>query len=367
MGPHINISSGNISSVCPGTAASWPGSSYNPAFPSIEEGHTSTRNAQGKFQREGLLGPLDDYLLQPLQNGSYFEIKVTKAEMSLSLDDKLHSLKPCSSTCNNLWDGFGRWRNDTWRPYLEKSYNWSLPANHSSSGTFWVYGDSLGVRFYHSISSRALCKKLYLKCKNSYNWLYPVTTEQESRKKNDSLDFRAEKVLKAIRGVLNTRELQQSSSILLLNLGLHYPVSVNFTTFQKVIGEVINLLKETQVDSQGKEGLMYKAKIIWKSTTALCKHHGKKFNPTDSRFLTPQQVLLFSAYALSAMCQAGFDVIDVYPMTDSYPGGTLANDVVHYPDKVFSTLETLFEKYTVNRIQRIGTDDSKIRIRRCTS
>ncbi|XP_022800409.1 uncharacterized protein LOC111338234 [Stylophora pistillata] len=324
-------------------------------------------NAQGKFQREGLLGPLDDYLLQPLQNGSYFEIKVTKAEMSLSLDDKLHSLKPCSSTCNNLWDGFGRWRNDTWRPYLEESYNWSLPANHSSSGTFWVYGDSLGVRLYQPISSRALCKKLYLKCKNSYNWLYPVTNVQESRKKNDSLDFRAEEVLKAIRGVLNTTELQQTSSILLLNLGLHYPVSVNFSTFQKVIGEVINLLKETQVDSKGKEGLKYKAKIIWKSTTALCKHNGKKFNPTDSRFLTPQRVLLFSAYAMSAMCQAGFDVIDVYPMTESYPGGTLANDVVHYPNKVFSALETLFEKYTANRIQRIGTDDNKIRIRRCTS
>ena len=58
--------------------------------------------------------------------------------------------------------------------------------------------------------------------------------------------------MKAIRSVLNTTELQQPSSVLLLNLGLHYPVSVNFTTFQKVVGQVINLLKETQVDLQGK-------------------------------------------------------------------------------------------------------------------
>ena len=70
---------------------------------------------------------------------------------------------------------------------------------------------------------------------------------------------------------------------------------------------------------------------------------------------------------MSAMCEAGFDVIDVYPMTDSYPGGTLANDVVHYPNKVFNTLETLLENYKANRNQRIGTDDSKRRIGRCTS
>ena len=43
-------------------------------------------NAQGKFQREGLLGPLDDYLVQPLQSGRPLEINVTKAETNFSLD-----------------------------------------------------------------------------------------------------------------------------------------------------------------------------------------------------------------------------------------------------------------------------------------
>ena len=43
-------------------------------------------NAQGKFQREGLLGPLDDYLLRPLQNGRPLEINVTKAETNFSSD-----------------------------------------------------------------------------------------------------------------------------------------------------------------------------------------------------------------------------------------------------------------------------------------
>ena len=97
-------------------------------------------------------------------------------------------------------------------------------------------------------------------------------------------DFRPEKVLNAIRDVLHTTDLQQPSSVLLLNLGLHYPYSLNFTTFQKVLGMVINLLKETK----------YKAKVIWKSTTAIFKHKGTKFNPTDKRFLTPQVSAYFS-------------------------------------------------------------------------
>ena len=46
-----------------------------------------------------------------------------------------------------------------------------------------------------------------------------------------------------------------------------------------------------------------------------------------------QRVALFSAFATSAMCNAGFDVIDVYPISDAYPNGTL--DHVHYEPRAF--------------------------------
>ena len=68
---------------------------------------------------------------------------------------------------------------------------------------------------------------------------------------------------------------------------------------------------------------------------------------------------------MTAMCEAGFDVIDLYPMTDSNPVGTL--DVVHYPNKVFDTVETLLERYKMNNNQRLGMNERKRRIRRCTS
>ena len=151
-----------------------------------------------------------------------------------------------------------------------------------------MYGDSLGLRLFNSIRSRDLCTKLYSNCKNSYNWLYPTRNDKPVNNTRDNLDFRPEIVLNAIRSVLNTTDLQQPSSVLLLNLGLHYTRSVNFTTFQRVIGDVIDLLKEKTIDSQGKEVLKLKARVIWKSTTALCKHKQRYHNPTDKRFLTPQ-------------------------------------------------------------------------------
>ena len=65
------------------------------------------------------------------------------------------------------------------------------------------------------------------------------------------------------------------------------------------------------------------------------------------------------------MCQAGFDVIDVYPMTDSYPSGT--DDVVHYPNHVFNSVETLLEKYKALNNKELGENENKTRIKHCIS
>ena len=66
---------------------------------------------------------------------------------------------------------------------------------------------------------------------------------------------------------------------------------------------------------------------------------------------------------MSAMCQAGFDVIDVYPMTDSNPEA--AADNVHYRHEVFDTMETMLEKYKILNNSDISTVQSKRRIKRC--
>ena len=66
---------------------------------------------------------------------------------------------------------------------------------------------------------------------------------------------------------------------------------------------------------------------------------------------------------MSAMCQAGFDVVDVYPLTDSYPGATL--DEVHYPKGVFDAMETMLEKYKVHNNTPEHINATERRIKRC--
>ena len=45
-----------------------------------------------------------------------------------------------------------------------------------------------------------------------------------------------------------------------------------------------------------------------------------------------QRVGLYNALATSLMCQAGLEVLDVYPFTRSYPGGTGGPEVAHYKE-----------------------------------
>ena len=50
------------------------------------------------------------------------------------------------------------------------------------------------------------------------------------------------------------------------------------------------------------------------------------------------------------MCNAGIDILDVYPMSESYPSGTGINkqkpwDAVHFEDHTFTAVENLLEDY----------------------
>ena len=60
-------------------------------------------------------------------------------------------------------------------------------------------------------------------------------------------------------------------------------------------------------------------------------------------FIKLQRVKLFNAYATSAMCKAGIEVVDMFPITDSYPEGTY--DVVHYHPPASQPLVALLEEH----------------------
>ena len=77
-----------------------------------------------------------------------------------------------------------------------------------------------------------------------------------------------------------------------------------------------------------------------------------------------QRILLYNAFATWRMCQAGFQVLDVFPITDSYPQGTgthggngpVKNDIVHYSNLAFRPAEDVLERYFSPK----GTQNTKV-------
>ena len=124
-------------------------------------------------------------------------------------------------------------------------------------------------------------------------WIYYAHNKGLNVALERNLDFRPQKVIETITDVLRTPEMQQEESTLLLNLVLHFARSINFTTYQKLIDDLILVLKGKRFP-QGERISKYPAKIIWKSSTAVCQEKYAIHRLTQLRFLTSQVCLHFA-------------------------------------------------------------------------
>ena len=70
-------------------------------------------------------------------------------------------------------------------------------------------------------------------------------------------------------------------SLFVLNLGIHYTLTINFTTYQQLIDDVIQILLDREV------GLGSRAKVVWKTTTST-DSEGLPVHWTMRRFYTGQ-------------------------------------------------------------------------------
>jgi hypothetical protein len=139
--------------------------------------------------------------------------------------------------------------------------------------------------------------------------------------------------LNQYREILGKPEMNNKDSAFLFNMGVHYPISLSFTSFKKVLDEVIQLLHALDdVSNDGKTdsstshvvkhtkrhnvteanikleessireeeevqtARRYKGYVIWKSTTAIEKEKVDRFpgglNLTALRFYTNQVIKL---------------------------------------------------------------------------
>jgi hypothetical protein len=139
------------------------------------------------------------------------------------------------------------------------------------------------MRLHRSLIQKLLCKEILMSCRLTYSWAYPLPRGQQSlgTSLTDDFGFRPNIILNSIRNALRDSLVKRPHSLLVLNLGLHYPATINFTTFEKLIGDVIVVLRDHE------KGLGSNVTVIWKTTTSIRKENEKPpRNGTPYRFLT---------------------------------------------------------------------------------
>lgn len=313
------------------------------------EGWFIKGNSQGKYQPNSALPSNEKAFLEDKFNHDLlFEIKEANTSMFEFFKNNLRDIYD-TPTCFS-WDGFGQWIDgNNWMPDISEPFKYKTDLNRTTGrGVFWIYGDSIGDFLYRSMSKSPLCSEVFNDCRRTYNWIYniPDGNIKVASAKNDDQDFDIDRVERELLAVLQDDELDYSSAVL-LNYGLHFVQDIPLGSFEEMIDRIVGTLKRYN-------GNPNHAKVIWKSTTALQKW--KYGNPETNarhnvgiRFLTSQRVELFNALSTSKMCEAGIDVIDVYPMTYSYPNGTGSRkkywDAVHYEAIVFKALEEYIYNY----------------------
>lgn len=113
----------------------------------------------------------------------------------------------------------------------------------------------------------------------------PVEVEKYKR---NYRDFEPWRVLKEIGDVIYLPEMQNESSVIVLNCGLHYVSALKFAVYRKLIDDIIAMFKETFINEYGEEQLKFRGKLIWKTTTAIHRERFLYHNHPSPRFLTLQ-------------------------------------------------------------------------------
>lgn len=108
-------------------------------------------------------------------------------------------------------------------------------------------------------------------------------------------DFNQTIILEEIKRILTRPEMTGNHSVFFFNVGIHYSLVLNFTTYRRLIQSLITLLKRDNLGS--------KALQIWRSSTAIEREHLKKLyagdNLTKWRFHTSPVIPFF--YSQSAL------------------------------------------------------------------
>ena len=86
----------------------------------------------------------------------------------------------------------------------------------------------------------------------------------------DDNDFNATIVLNQYKSIVNHPKMMNQESALIFNLGVHY-TSLNFTTFQKLINDILAVLTMVKELTTNGTSWNWKPIVIWKTSTAMLR------------------------------------------------------------------------------------------------
>lgn len=313
----------------------------------------------GHFQEQGVLNVDPQPSLQSIVV-QYFYIRESNQEkVNIARNAQFrNSREVCANTsqelsmhrkCKILLNSIGHWENTlggyVWKGCYKAKPNLVYPKSKLFN-KLWIFGDSIAYRWWVSDSRDALCKRLFASCTYTYTFTYEYEHYNYS-KVDIGEGFNLKRFFKPIRRMFNDSDMKKDS-VIVINLGIHLIISVNFSTYQLVIDTFVGMIEDLRL-TKGQNALPM---IIWKTTTFSSTDRGMFQGKSHMRFLTNHRIRLFNAYANSRLCSANVHIFDVYALTASYPGRS--KDGLHYEDHVFSSAEQALESFLIENAPSNG-------------
>lgn len=109
-----------------------------------------------------------------------------------------------------------------------------------------------------------------------------------AKTQDDDLDFDDVRVISELDDVISHPIFDQNSAIL-LNAGLHYLESSNFSNYRKVVDGIVRLFDRGKVlQPLWPDMKVFPGKVVWRTTTSLHKEKLDSKHLQARRFLTSQ-------------------------------------------------------------------------------
>lgn len=191
------------------------------------------------------------------------------------------------------------------------------------TGSFWIYADSTGHKFFVDIRNATFCHDVYQNCNDTQNKFY-MQKYLSGSKEMDGKDFEIGRLLRELEEILTDPMLNDTNSVLMINYDLHYSMGISFQTFISMMDQIVELLNTYKQTIP--------AEIIWRTTSAINKWKdgfGRKHDDVTTICVDLIEVFFHFKHVVSSL---------VSPQTEKKI------------ETMFSTKSCLFHSHALNRV-----------------